>query len=128
MMEISVGPRKDLNKPREVIRKEKFSPTSKDLAKFFHEQPRKDLIVIIFEKNVLEDAQRMAIAKEFRSYFLARGYKRILIQQATSGGRFPVYIDHKAEQPGPAQPATQPADKAPAKDQPSTPASKEAPR
>jgi hypothetical protein len=34
----------------------------------------------------------------------------------------------KKEQPGPAQPATQPAEKAPVKDQPSTPTSKVSPR
>jgi hypothetical protein len=34
----------------------------------------------------------------------------------------------RAEQPGPAQPATQPADKPPVKDQPPTPTSKDAPR
>ena len=34
----------------------------------------------------------------------------------------------KAEQPGPAQPATQPADKPPVKDQPSPPTSKVSPR
>ena len=37
-------------------------------------------------------------------------------------------IIYKAEQPGAAQPATQPADKAPVKDQPPTPTSKDAPR
>ena len=37
-------------------------------------------------------------------------------------------VGHMAEQPGPAQPATQPTDKVPAKDQPSTPTSKDAPR
>jgi len=36
--------------------------------------------------------------------------------------------NNAAEQPGAAQPATQPADKTPAKDQPSTPTSEEAPR
>jgi hypothetical protein len=34
----------------------------------------------------------------------------------------------RVEQPGPAQPATQPADKTPVKDQPPTPTSKDAPR
>jgi len=81
-MEISIGPLKN-DKPREVIRKEKFSPTSKDLAKFFDKQSRKNLIVIIYEKNVLEDVERMAVATKLRDYFAARGYKRISIQQAT---------------------------------------------
>ena len=38
------------------------------------------------------------------------------------------WASSKAEPPGPAQPATQPADKPPVKDQPPTPTSKDAPR
>jgi hypothetical protein len=37
-------------------------------------------------------------------------------------------VQQEAEPPGPAQPATQPADKTPVKDQPSTPTSTDAPR
>ena len=40
----------------------------------------------------------------------------------------PYNVKPKAEQPGAGQPATQPADKSPVKDQPSTPTSKDTPR
>ncbi len=93
-MEVSIGPPKG-GKPREVIRRQKFSTTSKELAEFFDEQPRKNLIVIIFEKNVLEEVECMAIATTLRDYFVARGYKQISIRQATNGLSRPVYIDYK---------------------------------
>ena len=48
------------------------------------------------------------------------------VQGKTSGEE--ALSTKEAEQPGAAQPATQPADKAPAKDQPLTPTSKDAPR
>lgn len=99
-MEISVGPQKD-NKPPTVIRKEKFSATSEGLARFFDQQPRKNLIVIVYRKNQLEDVECKAIATKLKDYFLARGYKRISIQQATAGLSRPVYMDYQTQQAGP---------------------------
>ena len=60
---------------------------------------------------------------EASSYINKDGYALIVAR------RVPVPTDSKdAEQPGAGQPATQPADNAPAKDQPSTPTPKDAPR
>ena len=84
-MEISIEPRKD-GEPVRVVRREKFSTTSKSLVKFFNDRPRKDLIVIVYEKNVLDEAETNLVSIRLRDYFVARGYKKIIIRQANNGG------------------------------------------
>lgn len=126
-MEISSGPRKN-DKARVIIRKERFSKTSKSLVKYFNDQPRKQLIVIVFEFNKLEEAECMAKATTLKDYFAARGYRRISIQQATNGGSRPVYVDYTAEPKMAVQPAARPADNTTKKDKPSSPTTKDQPR
>jgi hypothetical protein len=84
-MKISFGPRKD-DKPREVAREEMFSATSKPLEKFFNDRPQKDLIVIVYEKNKLDDHELNVVSTELRDYFVVRGFKKIFIRQANGGG------------------------------------------
>jgi len=95
-MEIRCGPKQDKN-AREAVRKETFSPTSEPLLKFFDDQPRKNLIVIVYEKNMLGDAECRAKATILKDYFVARGYKRISIQQASNGLSRMIYADYKRE-------------------------------
>ena len=96
-MKITLGPVQD-NNTHVAARNETFSPTSAQLQKFFNDQPRKNLIVIVYEKNVLEDAESMAKAIVLKDYFVARGYKRISIQQATNGLSRRIYVDYNADQ------------------------------
>ncbi len=96
-MKITLGPVQD-NNTHAAVRNETFSPTSAQLQKFFNDQPRKNLIVIVYEKNVLEAAESMAKAIVLKDYFVARGYKRISIQQATNGLSRRIYVDYNADQ------------------------------
>ena len=113
-MKISIGPRKD-DEPRKVVREEKFSATSIPLEEFFNDRPRKDLIVIVYEKNKLDDSELNDITISLRNYFVARGYKRIFIRQAIGGGAPFALLEYpkneNAEQDGGGQPTTRPESK-----------------
>lgn len=56
----------------------------KDWIVFFDSQPRKSMVVIILVKNVWSDGERSTHLSRINGYFTARGYQRIVIQQATS--------------------------------------------
>ncbi len=120
--EIDLGIGRSDGHTREVV------PFSLDaLYKFFDDQRHKNLIVIIFEKHMLDDAELQVEVNRIRDYFVSRGYKRISIQQGLGGGRGE-HLDYKVEQPGADQAATKSANKVPAKVLPPTPTSKDAPR
>ena len=62
-----------------------FDPA--ELISFFNDQKRKDLVVVMFHKNIwTDDEEKREIAK-MNAYFRDRGYKRIVIQQFRSWGR-----------------------------------------
>ena len=68
---------------------------------------------------------------EFKEYNVIKGGMLVVTMGREKQGCFSLVFTRfpdNAEQPGAAQPATQPADKETPKDQPSTPTSKDAPR
>jgi len=68
-----------------------------ELDGFFDRQNNKSLVVVIIEKNLWSDERMKEEVGRLRSYFVARGYKRISVQQGLGGGRGE-YLDYVAEQ------------------------------
>ncbi|MBK1826380.1 hypothetical protein [Haloferula rosea] len=66
----------------------------KQLRQFFDQQKHKALIVVVIAKQRWPDEKLREEVDRLRSYFIKRGYRRIVIQQATSGGHCPTYLDH----------------------------------
>jgi hypothetical protein len=81
-----------------------ISFTLDELEGFFKDQKHKDLIVVGIEKHVWTDEVLKQHVAKLRDYFVARGYARVVIQQAYGGGRG-IHLDHvakpKAEQAAP---------------------------
>jgi len=69
--------------------------TFDELQTFFDRQNNKSLIVVIIEKNIWSNERIKEEVERLRSYFVARGYKRISIQQGLGGGRGE-YLDYKS--------------------------------
>lgn len=65
-----------------------------DLVDYFDEQRHKDLIVIVFDKSMRSREQAYKEAGVLKDYFIARGYKRICVQQGYSTCRG-IYLDHR---------------------------------
>jgi len=85
--------------------------TQDELEGFFGGQKHKGLIVVTVAKNVWTDDELNEHLKRLRDYFVARGYKRVVVEQAYGFGRgFHLeYPNPKtAEQGGAEQPATAP--------------------
>jgi|GEM_PF-4864753 len=78
-----------------------------ELEKFFNNQRHKNLIVVVVAKNVWTDEEFQKNVLKLRDYFVARGYKKIVIQQGLGAGRG-IHLEHdappKAEQHGGPQP------------------------
>jgi hypothetical protein len=96
-----------------------FSP--EELERFFDNQRHKDLIVVVVAKNVWSDEEVKNHVLKLRDYFVARGYKKVVIQQGSGSGRG-IHLEHdakaKAEQAGAGQPATRPESKSEGSDKP----------
>jgi len=76
-----------------VVRRVDVSwPKPSKLVHYFDSRPRKNLVVVIFEKNVWSDARLQSEIAKTNRYFFARGYKRVVIQQARSSSR-PTHSD-----------------------------------
>jgi hypothetical protein len=67
--------------------------TFDELEGFFDRQNNKSLVVVIIEKNLWSDERMKEEVGRLRSYFVARGYKRISVQQGLGGGRGE-YLDY----------------------------------
>lgn len=71
-----------------VTRKATGSPPSlTKLVHYFGSRARKNLVVVIFAKNVWSEARVKAEIQKISRYFFERGYHRIVIQQGLSSGR-----------------------------------------
>jgi hypothetical protein len=85
-----------------------------ELEGFFDDQRHKRLIVVTVAKHVWTDKELAEHLTRLRDYFIARGYERIVIEQAYSSGRG-IHLEHPkpkpAEQVGAEQPATAPESK-----------------
>jgi hypothetical protein len=92
-----------------------------ELEGFFDDQRHKDMIVVVVAKNVWTDEELQNHVLKLRDYFVARGYKKVVIQQGLGGGRG-IHLEHdakaKAEQAGTGQPATRPESKSEGGDKP----------
>ena len=95
--------------------------TLEELEGFFDGQKHKGLIVVTVAKNVWTDDELSEHLTRLRDYFVARGYKRVVIEQAYGFGRG-IHLEHPkpkpAEQDGADQPATAPESKAEGKEKP----------
>lgn len=63
-----------------------------DISAFLDHQPKKSLAVIVVAKNTWEDSELAAHIAFLNQYFLGRGYRRVVIQQAHSSVR-PTHSD-----------------------------------
>ncbi len=83
--------------------------TLDELEGFFDDQKHKGLIVVTVAKHVWTDEELSERITRLRDYFIARGYKRIVIEQAHASGRG-IHLEYPqskpAEQGGADQPAT----------------------
>jgi hypothetical protein len=82
-----------------------------ELQNFFDSQRHKNSVVVILDKNNLEEEDKIEFSKQLediKNYFIVRGYSHIAIGQANGGGSpLPLLEYHnKAEQGGTGQPAT----------------------
>lgn len=68
------------------------SKPAAELVGFFDSQTRKTLVVVIVAKNVWSDAELARHLAFLNGYFADRGYRRVVIQQASGGGR-PTHSD-----------------------------------
>ncbi|MEP4079066.1 hypothetical protein [Haloferula sp.] len=80
-----------------------------ELEGFFDDQRHKGLIVVTVAKHVWADDELNEHLERLRDYFIARGYERIVIEQAYASGRG-IHLEHPkpkpAEQGGAGEPAT----------------------
>ena len=67
-----------------------------ELTGFFDKQRHKDLIVVIIEKHVWPDEKLAEEVERLKTYFIARGYRRICIQQASAVARG-IHLDYRVE-------------------------------
>lgn len=83
---------------------------------FLQQQAQKQFVVVVMAKNTWSDAQRDERVIKLRDYFVACGYSRISVQQATGGSGRRILLDHRVEvksavAPSPASaPASVPAE------------------
>ena len=75
-----------------------ISFTLDELEHFFDRQKHKDLIVVTVAKNVWTDEELTGHVNRLRDYFIARGYKRIVIEQAYGSGRG-IHLEYPAPKP-----------------------------
>lgn len=61
--------------------------TFDEVKGFFEKQKHKDLITVIIHKHTWDQKKTKAEVEKIRSFFVARGYKRISIQQIEEKGR-----------------------------------------
>lgn len=66
------------------------------LIPFFDSQPRKKLVVVVFDKNVWSDSRLRSEITKTNRYFFARGYHRVVIQQASGGIHRLTHSDSRA--------------------------------
>jgi hypothetical protein len=81
-LDIGVG---RTNKAQNIQHPIRFS--LEELDGFFDEQRHKGLIVVVVEKNVWSDEELKKHVLKLRDYLVARGYKKVVIQQGLGGGR-----------------------------------------
>ena len=102
--------------------------TLKQIEKRIEETSGRKLAVILLEKNYVgsekPDESHTALVK----LLLRGGFDRVIVTQAHSRLTIVEEIHKKSEQAGAGQPATQPADKAPADIPPPPTTSKDAPQ
>ncbi len=95
--------------------------TLEELEGFFDGQKHKELIVVTVHKHVWTKQELAEHVTRLRDYFIARGYKRIVIEQAYASGRG-IHLEYPeqkhAEQAGTGQPATRPESKSESSDKP----------
>jgi len=78
-----------------------------ELERFFDRQKNKQLIVVVIAKNVWSDDELQRHVLRLRDYFVARGYKKVVIQQGSGASRG-IQLEHEtkpmAEQPADGKP------------------------
>ena len=67
-----------------------------ELETFFDVQRHKDLIVVVVAKNTWSDKELQNHVAKLRDYFVARGYKKVAIQQGLGAGRG-IHLEYEAE-------------------------------
>ena len=72
--------------------------TLDELEGFFDDQKHKGLIVVTIAKHVWTDDQLADHITRLRDYFIARGYQRIVIEQAYASGRG-IHLEHPEPKP-----------------------------
>jgi hypothetical protein len=68
-----------------------------EAAEFFDQQSKKDFLVVIVAKNTWSEEQLGQQIEKLRNFFVARGYRKISIQQGLGGGRG-IHLEHSAEE------------------------------
>jgi hypothetical protein len=79
--------------------------TLDELEGLFDDQKHKDLIVVTIAKHDWSDEELAVHVSRLRDYFIARAYKRIVIEQANGTGRG-IHVEHP--RPKPAQGGARP--------------------
>ncbi len=104
-------------------------PSGTELKQKLFEEIAKDVTDRIEDRSTLAESMRISA---YQFSLRDQAFEKVLLTKIGSLDRLglskELIEDIKAEPAGAAQPATQPADKSPAKDQPSTPTSKGGPR
>ena len=67
-----------------------------DLKAFFYQQKKKDLIVVVIDKNTWTDEKLKQGLETLREFFVARGYAKVVIQQMRGSGRG-IHLEHVSE-------------------------------
>lgn len=67
-----------------------------ELEDFFDDQRHKNSIVVVVAKNLWTDEELQNHVLKLRDYFIARGYKKVIIQKGSGGGRG-IHLEYDAK-------------------------------